>query len=60
MRASIIVASLNEGDRLWRTVASCLEDRGALNSEIVVADDGAFRACGKRWLKFPRAFWLAI
>lgn len=41
MRASIIVASLNEGDRLWRTVASCLEDRGALDSEIVVADDGS-------------------
>jgi hypothetical protein len=28
MRASIIVASLNEGDRLWRTVALCLEDIG--------------------------------
>jgi GT2 family glycosyltransferase/NifU-like protein involved in Fe-S cluster formation len=41
MRASIVIASLNEGDRLWRTVASCQEDMGTLDCEIVVADDGS-------------------
>lgn len=42
LRASIVIASLNEGDRLWKTVQSCIEtieeDGGY---EVVVADDAS-------------------
>jgi GT2 family glycosyltransferase len=39
MRASMVIASLNEGDRLWRTVQSCLQTTDGLDGEVVVADD---------------------
>ncbi len=39
MRASIVVASCNEGDLLWRTVTTCVETIDDLDYEIVVADD---------------------
>jgi hypothetical protein len=42
MRASIIVAAHNEGDRLWRTVASCSETSAGLDCEIVIADDASW------------------
>ncbi len=41
MRASIIVAAHQEGDRLWRTIGSCLESAVGLDHEIVIADDAS-------------------
>lgn len=41
MRASIVIAAYNEGDRLLKTIRSCLETIGALDCEIVAADDGS-------------------
>lgn len=41
MRASIIIASHQEGDRLWRTVASCVETTVGLDREVIVADDAS-------------------
>ena len=42
MRASLIIAAHNESDRLWRTVASCVETSAGLDCEIVVADDASW------------------
>lgn len=39
MRASILIAALNEGEYLAKTVQSCLDTAGGLDCEIVVADD---------------------
>jgi GT2 family glycosyltransferase len=41
MRASLVVASHNEGDLLWKTVKSCVETMDGLDCEIVVADDAS-------------------
>lgn len=41
MRASIVIASHNEGDMLWKTVAACRTTCQALDYEIVVADDAS-------------------
>ena len=41
MRASIAIASHNEGDLLWKTVRSCLETTEGLDVEVVVADDAS-------------------
>lgn len=41
MRASIIIASHREGERLWKTVESCVETCIGLDHEIVVADDAS-------------------
>jgi GT2 family glycosyltransferase len=41
MRASIVIASHNEGDLLWRTVRSCHESIRDLDYEVVVADDAS-------------------
>ena len=42
MRASLIIAAHNENDRLWRTVASCVETSAGLDCEIVIADDASW------------------
>lgn len=39
MRATIVIASLNEGECLWKTVRSCVETAGGLDCEILIADD---------------------
>ena len=55
MRASIIIAAHNEGDRLWRTVASCVETSAGLDCEIVVADDASWDGSVEETLKrFPQ------
>ena len=41
MRASLVISSHNEGDRLWKTVQSCVETTSELECEIVVADDAS-------------------
>ena len=41
MTATIIIVSLNEGERLWKTVRSCLETTAGLNYEVLVADDSS-------------------
>jgi GT2 family glycosyltransferase len=41
MRASIIIAAHNEGERLVRTVESVVESAGGLDYEIIVADDAS-------------------
>lgn len=41
MRASIVIASFNEGDRLWKTARSVLATTRGLDCEVVVADDGS-------------------
>jgi len=51
MRASIIIAAHNEGDRLWRTVASCVETSAGLDCEIVVADDASWDGSVEETLK---------
>lgn len=40
MRASILLAAHNEGDLLWRTIASCQAAAQNIPAEIVVVDDG--------------------
>lgn len=51
MRASILIAAHNEGDLLWRTVASCREASEALPAEIVVVDDGSTDDCIQKAMK---------
>lgn len=41
MRISIIIAAHQEGDRLWRTVESCVETTTGLDREIIIADDAS-------------------
>jgi glycosyltransferase involved in cell wall biosynthesis len=41
MRASIIIASHNEGEALSRTIESCVETCAGLDHEILVADDAS-------------------
>jgi GT2 family glycosyltransferase len=41
MRASIIIAAHNEGDRLTRTLGSIVETAGKLDYEMIVADDAS-------------------
>ncbi len=41
MRASIVIASHNEGDLLWRTVQSSIEASMDLDREVIVADDAS-------------------
>ncbi len=55
MRASLIIAAHNESDRLWRTVASCVETSAGLDCEIVVADDASWdESVGETLLRFPQ------
>ncbi len=54
MRTSILIASHNEGDLLWRTVGSCRETTADLDCEIVVADDASADGCVARMQeRFP-------
>ncbi len=54
MRTSVVIASHNEGDLLWRTVGSCLETTRELDCEIVVADDASTDGCVEEMQKrFP-------
>jgi len=39
MHTTLVIAAHNEGDRLWRTVRSCVETCASLDYEIVIADD---------------------
>jgi GT2 family glycosyltransferase len=56
MRASIIVASHQEGERLWRTLASCFESTAGFDCEIIVADDASFdRSVEEAMRRFPQA-----
>jgi GT2 family glycosyltransferase len=41
VRVSIVIASHNEGQRLIRTIESCVETAGSLDYEIIVADDAS-------------------
>lgn len=41
MKATIVIASLNEGACLWKTAQSCIETTVGLNYEVLVADDGS-------------------
>ena len=55
MRASLIIASHNESDRLWRTVASCVETSAGLDCEIIVADDASWDDSVEQTLsRFPQ------
>jgi GT2 family glycosyltransferase len=55
MRASIAIASHNEGERLWKTVQSCLETTQGLEHEVVVVDDASTDGCiGELERRYPR------
>ena len=41
MRASLVIASHNEGELIDRTIQSCLETLGGLDCEIVLTDDAS-------------------
>jgi GT2 family glycosyltransferase len=41
MKATIVVASRNEGARLWKTVRSCVETTAGLDCDLLVADDAS-------------------
>jgi GT2 family glycosyltransferase len=53
MRASIIIASHNEGDLLANTIESCIETTAGMDYEIIVADDastdGSAEAAARRF-----------
>ena len=53
MRASIIIASHQEGDLLYKTVDSCVETCAGLDCEIIVSDDastdGSIDRVAKHW-----------
>jgi glycosyltransferase involved in cell wall biosynthesis len=53
MRASIVIASHNEGDLLRKTVQSCAETVGDLDCEIVVHDDASEDDCAERLRRDP-------
>jgi glycosyltransferase involved in cell wall biosynthesis len=42
MRFSVIIACYNEGDALWKTLASCAETCAGEDYEIIVVDDASF------------------
>ena len=55
MRASLIIAAHNESDRLWRTVAACVETSAGLDCEIVIADDASWDGSVEETLRrFPQ------
>jgi len=54
MRASLVIASHNEGQNLWRTVQSCLEATEGLDCEIVVADDASVDGSLAQLRRFPQ------
>lgn len=41
MRASVLIPAFNEGDLLWKTLASCDETCPELDCEFIVADNGS-------------------
>jgi glycosyltransferase involved in cell wall biosynthesis len=45
MRFSVVIASLNEADRLWKTVRSVRETTRRRDYEIVVTDDASTDGC---------------
>lgn len=53
MCASIIIASHQEGDLLYKTVDSCVETCAGLDCEIIVSDDastdGSIDRVAKHW-----------
>jgi GT2 family glycosyltransferase len=56
MRASIVMAAHNEGDRLWRTVRSCYATVKGLSFEVVVVDDASTDGCADEVRRrFPQA-----
>ena len=55
MRTSIVIAAHNEGQSLWKTVASVVESSVGLDYEIVVADDASDDGSVEEMLRrFPR------
>jgi glycosyltransferase involved in cell wall biosynthesis len=55
MRATIVVASHNEGRRLIQTIQSCVETTFGLDYEIVVADDASSDHCAEQAVQaFPQ------
>ena len=55
MRASLIIAAHNESDRLWRTVAACVETSAGLDCEIVIAGDASWDGSVEETLRrFPQ------
>src|SRR5688572_1641280 len=54
MKASLVISSHNEGDCLWKTVRSCKHTAGALDCEIIVADDASTDgSIGKLKRRYP-------
>ena len=54
MRASLVIASHNEGQSLWRTVQSCLDTTEGLDCEIVVDDDASTDGSLVELERFPQ------
>jgi glycosyltransferase involved in cell wall biosynthesis len=55
MRASVIVAAHNEGDRVAQTIETCLSTTEALDPEIVIVDDASTDgAAGDAAHRYPR------
>ncbi|MBI4606372.1 MAG: glycosyltransferase [Planctomycetes bacterium] len=54
MRASLLIAAHNEGERLWRTVQSTVDSIRKLRHEVIVADDASEDGCvGEVRRRFP-------
>ena len=45
MRASIVIAACNEGDKLWKTIQSCTDTAAHLGCEMLVVDDASTDGC---------------
>jgi GT2 family glycosyltransferase len=55
MRASVIVAAHNEGERLWKTVEAIFDSSSRLDFELLVADDASTDgSVNEAQQRFPR------
>jgi glycosyltransferase involved in cell wall biosynthesis len=55
MQTSVVIAAYNEGDRLWKTIQSCVDTCFGLDFEIIVADDASSDdSIAEALRRFPR------
>jgi glycosyltransferase involved in cell wall biosynthesis len=59
MRVSVVVASHNEGQRLWKTLESIVESCQGLDYELIVADDASIDdSISEAKARFPRVIFV--
>ena len=60
MRASLVIAAHNEGERLWKTIRSCVTACAGFEREIIIADDASDDDSVRRAIGFQMSELSAI